>query len=89
VTGCTECLRRGRFEALQKVQAGLLAARDCRVPEYDPGVCDCRWAAGDLHEWSAISYPDALHAYAESEFEVMKQMQADLLGIKNSPRAKL
>ena len=52
-------------------------------------MTDCRWAAGDLHEWSAISYPDALHAYAESEFEMMKQMQADLLGIKNSPRAKL
>ena len=49
----------------------------------------CRWAEGDLHEWSALSYPDALHAYAEAEFEKMKQMQADLLGIKNGPRAKL
>ena len=58
-------------------------------PGCDAGVSDCRWAAGDLHEWSAISYPDALHAYAESEFEKMKQMQADLLGIKNGPRAKL
>ena len=48
-----------------------------------------RWAEGDLHEWSALSYPDALHGYAEAEFEKMKQAQADLLGIKNGPRAKL
>ncbi|KAK9824987.1 hypothetical protein WJX81_003806 [Elliptochloris bilobata] len=48
-----------------------------------------RWAEGEVNEWSAISYPDALHAYAESEFEKMKQLQADLLGIKNGPRAKL
>ena len=28
-------------------------------------VClrNCRWAEGDLHKWSALSYPDALHAY--------------------------
>jgi hypothetical protein len=48
-----------------------------------------RWKEGDLSEWSAISYPDALPAYAEAEFEKMKQVQADLLGIKNGPRAKL
>lgn len=49
----------------------------------------CRWKEGELREWSAISYPDTLHAYAEAEFEKMKQMQADLLGISTGPRAKL
>ena len=57
--------------------------------EYQAYCSRCRWAEGDLHEWSALSYPDALHAYAEAEFEKMKQMQADLLGIKDGPRAKL
>jgi len=35
-----------------------------------------RWPGGDQSAWGA-------------EFEKMKQVQADLLGIKNGPRAKL
>jgi hypothetical protein len=41
----------------------------------------CRWDAGELHEWSAISYPDKLLGYITQEFQKMKQRQAQLLGM--------
>lgn len=43
-----------------------------------------RWDAGDLHEWSAISYPDKLLGFIEQEFKKMKQRQAQLLGMNTS-----
>lgn len=49
----------------------------------------CRWEQGDFHEWSAITYPDELHEYVTTEFQKIKQRQADLLGIKNGIRSKL
>ena len=48
-----------------------------------------RWEQGDFHEWSAITYPDELHEYVTTEFQKIKQRQADLLGIKNGIRSKL
>ena len=53
-------------------------------------VCLCRWDEGDFQEWSAITYPDELHEYVTTEFQRIKQRQADLLGIKNGGiRSKL
>jgi len=43
-----------------------------------------RWDAGELHEWSAISYPDKLLGYIEQEFQKMKRRQAQLLGMKTT-----
>ena len=50
-----------------------------------------RWEAGDLNEWSALSYPDRLLQYVQTEFEKIKKRQADLLGIasRNPIRSKL
>lgn len=48
-----------------------------------------RWEAGDLNEWSAITYPDKLHEYVTEEFRIIKKRQADLLGIKEGIRSKL
>lgn len=48
-----------------------------------------RWEAGDLDEWSAITYPDKLHEYVTEEFRRIKKRQADLLGIKEGIRSKL
>lgn len=48
-----------------------------------------RWEAGDLDEWSAITYPDQLHDYVTEEFRKIKKRQADLLGIKDGIRSKL
>ena len=51
----------------------------------------CRWDAGNLNEWSSISYPDGLLDYVQREFKKIKQRQAALLGVKNGsePRARL
>eukprot|EP00891_Asterochloris_glomerata_P009937 jgi/Astpho2/9937/Aster-06643 len=50
-----------------------------------------RWEAGNLNEWSSISYPDGLLDYVQREFKKIKQRQAALLGVKNGdePRARL
>ncbi|KAK9802650.1 hypothetical protein WJX73_000703 [Symbiochloris irregularis] len=48
-----------------------------------------RWEAGDLNEWSAISYPDKLLQYVQTEFEKIKKRQADLLGIASGIRSRL
>lgn len=53
------------------------------------GLVGHRWEAGDVHEWSAITYPDKLHQYATDEFQKIKKRQADLLGIKDGIRSKL
>ncbi len=49
----------------------------------------CRWEEGHIEEWSAISYPNELHMYVTSEFQRIKQRQANLLGIKDGIRSKL
>ena len=46
----------------------------------------CRWDAGDVHEWSAISYPDKLLGYITQEFQKMKLRQAQLLGMGAGPQ---
>ena len=51
--------------------------------------CGCRWEEGHIEEWSAISYPNELHMYVTSEFQRIKQRQANLLGIKDGIRSKL
>ena len=51
--------------------------------------CACRWEEGHIEEWSAISYPNELHMYVTSEFQRIKQRQANLLGIKDGIRSKL
>ena len=38
----------------------------------------CRWDKGDIHEWSAISYPNDLLEFVTAEFRKMKQRQAVL-----------
>ena len=49
-----------------------------------------RWEAGDIHEWSAISYPDKLLHFVTAEFKKIKQRQAALLGMgKGMPQSKL
>ncbi|CAK0785547.1 hypothetical protein CVIRNUC_008757 [Coccomyxa viridis] len=48
-----------------------------------------RWEEGHIEEWSAISYPNELHTYVTTEFQRVKQRQADLLGIKDGIRSKL
>ncbi len=58
------------------------------VPQHVPVLC-VRWEAGDLDEWSAITYPDRLHEYVTEEFRRIKKRQADLLGIKEGIRSKL
>ena len=60
----------------------------CPAPAY-PCCAGGRWEQGDFHEWSAITYPDELHDYVTTEFQKIKQRQADLLGIKNGIRSKL
>ena len=47
----------------------------------DRCVGSCRWDAGEVHEWSAISYPDKLLGYITQEFQKMKLRQAQLLGM--------
>lgn len=49
----------------------------------------CRWDAGDVHEWSAISYPDKLLGYITQEFQKMKLRQAQLLGMGAGAPSKL
>ena len=44
-----------------------------------------RWAAGDLAEQSAITYPDTLHGWVEAEFAGVKARQAGLLGVRPPP----
>jgi hypothetical protein len=41
-----------------------------------------RWEAGDIGEQSAITYPDALHAWVAAEFAGVKARQAALLGVR-------
>lgn len=49
-----------------------------------------KWEDGDLQEWSAITYPDRLLHYVETEFRKIKKRQAELLGIREgSIRSKL
>ena len=43
----------------------------------------CRWEEGNIDEWSVVTYPDKLLAWAETEFSRMKERQARLLGIKS------
>ena len=52
-------------------------------------IIPCRWEEGHIEEWSAISYPNELHTYVTTEFQRVKQRQADLLGIKDGIRSKL
>ena len=40
------------------------------------------WSEGDLDAWSAITYPDKVPAYISAEFARVKQLQAELLGVK-------
>ena len=42
-----------------------------------------RWEEGNIDEWSVVTYPDKLLAWAETEFSRIKERQARLLGIKN------
>jgi len=44
-----------------------------------------RWEQGDdsLQRTSAIPYPDQLHKFAETGFELLKRRQAELLGIRD------
>ena len=44
------------------------------------------WEEGNIHEWSVVTYPDKLLVWAETEFCIMKERQAKLLGIR--PRSK-
>ena len=52
----------------------------------EPG---CRWEQGEVAEWSAISYPDKVLAYVQTEFQKIKLRQAHLLGIQTGIRARL
>ena len=44
------------------------------------------WEEGNIHEWSVVTYPDKLLAWAEGEFSTMKERQATLLGIRPSSK---
>ena len=50
----------------------------------------CRWEQGEIAEWSAISYPDQVLTYVQTEFQKIKTKQAQLLGIyQTGIRSKL
>ena len=72
------------------MQKAMQQPLDALLVSNDETAVNVRWEDGDLQEWSAITYPDRLLHYVETEFRKIKKRQAELLGIREgSIRSKL